>query len=252
MDGLANVANLQAAITSWAPSRVGPDRAYPAYMADRGSRFCSIWAAPRHQWVSPAQLNQWLTYLQALAPGVRINVIIEACQSGSFIEPLQTLSAPGRAVITSTSGRGLAWASDVGALFSDHFLDMVTLNASLGAGFRSARDAAQQIHPSQVAWLDDNGNGIPNEASDGQESALRGFAYAGTLDPDWPPLIVQASGSASLPSGQGTIRARVLDDTQGVSLVWAVIYPPSYQPPTAGSTRSLRFADCCTNGARKW
>ena len=49
VDGLANGANLQAAITSWAPSRVGPDRAFTLYMVDHGSHDLFYLDAPRHK-----------------------------------------------------------------------------------------------------------------------------------------------------------------------------------------------------------
>jgi hypothetical protein len=56
----------------------------------------------------------------------------------------------------------------------------------------------------------------------------------GTLaDEEWPPYIVQASGTVAFGQSQGVIQAKVLDDVI-VRRVWAVIYPPSYQPPAVG------------------
>jgi len=109
----------------------------------------------------------------------------------------------------------------------------VDQQASLYAGFLTARDATRTAHPDQTPWLDDNGNGIANEASDGQEAGQRGFAYVGTLPGEtWPPYIAEGIGPTSILQHRGVVRARVLDDdNRGVPWVWAVIYPPSYQPP---------------------
>jgi len=98
--------------------------------------------------------------------------------------------------------------------------------------FEWAKQAVQATGLSQEPWLDDNGDGIYDEAIDGQEAQRRGFAYAGTLvDEEWPPFIVQATGPTTIQQGQGVIRANVLDDVS-VRRVWAAIYPPSYQPPS--------------------
>jgi hypothetical protein len=68
--------------------------------------------------------------------------------------------------------------------------------------------------------------------ADGQEAARRGFAYAGTFsDPQWPPFII----AAAFQPAQGRITARVeVQSGKVVSGVWALVYPPSYQPPASG------------------
>jgi hypothetical protein len=189
---------------------------------------------PGGQWVTPQQIDEWLTQLETACPGVKVNVIIEACYSGSFIDLAQTVSRPGRVVIASTGAMNLAWASENGALFSDHFLSALEQNQSLFGSFQSARWAVQSSQPFQTPWLDDDGDGIPNEWDEGQEAQRRGFAYAGTLEgEEWPPYIVQASGPVSVTQGRGVIRANVLDD-EHVQRVWTVIYAPSYRPPETG------------------
>ncbi len=90
------------------------------------------------------------------------------------------------------------------------------------------------VYPDQQPWLDDNGNGIPNEAIDGQEAQRRGFTCAGTLsDYRWPPYIAEIQPPSSVVDGRGLIRARVLDD-KTVRGAWVVIYPPSWTPPEPG------------------
>jgi len=219
---------------------VCPDRPFTLYLMDHGSydRFYLDW--PRGETVTPGQIDGWLTILADACPGAPINVIVEACHSGSFIDLFQTVSKPGRVVIASTSAAALAWASAEGAIFSDALTAALGRDETLYAGFRVAADAARIAHGDQIAWLDDNGNGIPNEPADGAAAQRRGFTYPGTFcvpgkscaEP-WPPHIWQARGPDTVAQGQGVIQAHVLDDA-AVHRVWAVIYPPSYQPPPPG------------------
>jgi CSLREA domain-containing protein len=233
-DALATADHLQAAITTWALDKVGPNQPFTLFMMDHGAYDRIYLDKLSNEWVTPDQLDDWLTQLETARLGVKINIITEACYSGSFIDLPKKVGGSGRVVIASTGATNLAWASPNGAIFSDHFIDALQQGESLYAGFQAARWAVQAAEPYQTPWLDDNGNGIPNEQTDGLEAQQRGFNFAGTLaDDEWPPYIVQASGPISLSHNQGVIQAKVLDD-QSVSQVWAVIYPPSYQPPTTG------------------
>ena len=233
-DGQPTTANLQAAITAWAASKVGPDRPFTLYMVDHGNHDQFYLDKPSGQWLEPQVLNTWLTQLETAAPGAKVNIVVEACLSGSFIDLVQTVSKPGRVVMTSTGNWNNAHASPDGAIFSDYLLAALQGNESLYSAFQIARSATWIAYPVQTPWLDDNGNGIPNEVSDGQEAQLRGFAYVGTLAGEqWPPYIVQASGPDQITQGNGVLHATVLDDEQ-VKRVWAVVYPPTYQPPAPG------------------
>jgi hypothetical protein len=234
VNALATTANLQAALTSWAVDKVGPERALTLYVVDHGLLNQIYLDKPAGQWVTPAQLDSWLTELESACPGVKVNVIIEACHAGSFIYLPQTVSRPGRVVIASTGAYNLAYASPHGAVFTDYFASALGQDESLYAAFQTARWATRAGRPMQTPWLDDNGNGVPNEAQDGDEAALRGFVYAGTLTGDqWPPYIAAATGPGAITQGRGVIGAEVRDDEQ-VKRVWAVIYPPSYRLPESG------------------
>ena len=231
---LATAAELEAAITNWTLQYVNDERPLTLYLVDHGNKDRLYLDGARGEWVTPQQLHDWLTRLEHARPGVKVNLIVEACRSGSFIALPQAVSTPGRVVIASTSADSLAWASDTGAVFSDHLTAALGQMQSLFASFQAARWAAQAAHPSQLPWLDDDGDGVANEPEDGQEAARRGFLYPGTLCSDadcpWPPYIAQTAISPAAQLGPRAIRAQVLDD-ETVRRVWAVIYPPSYTPP---------------------
>ncbi|MDM8530005.1 SUMF1/EgtB/PvdO family nonheme iron enzyme [Anaerolineales bacterium HSG25] len=246
--------NLQNAITQWAVDKVGPNRAFTLYLMDHGTEN-KFYLDGTGQTVTAIELDAWLTELETAAPGVRINVIIEACHSGSFVK---TLSKPGRLIMTSTASASVAYASmqsKRGAIFSDAFINGLGRGMSLFNSFEEARAIAQSAHKDQQPWLDDNGDGLYTPA-DGQEAAKRGFAYSGTFSDvgNYPPYPMWAEVTAvdlelcdspsqtdgSLEVGQVKICTRVTDDNPKDNLtVWAVVYPPDYQLPIAEDTETL-------------
>ena len=231
--------NLQKAITEWATDAslgLGSERAFTLYLMDHGGvdRF---YLDGSSQTVDPHELDSWLDTLEA-ATGARVNVIMEACHSGSF---LAALGQEGRVVIASTARRAVAYATQNGARFSDTFLESLQRGLSLYNSFEEARWMAETAHPDQAPWLDDDGDGIWNHATDGQEAARRGFAYAGTFGPSeeqWPPYVVWAR--VDVENGEHVIKAQVEDNhgNAGVNFVWAVMYEPSYTPPP-GDTEEM-------------
>ena len=228
----ATKANLRNAITTWAAARVNPTRALTLYMMDHGGpNAFYLDEQPTGERVTPAELDGWLDTLEAQHPGLQINVIIEACNAGSFATGAARISAPGRVVITSTSADSLAYASATGAYFSDHLLTALRQGQSLLGSFGEAQAAVQQIVTLQQPWLDSDGDGVPNEVEDEAAAAARGFGSGSLDETTWPPFIAAATPPTTISDRRGTISAEVRDD-KGVRRVWAVIYPPSYRAPT--------------------
>ncbi|MEZ4730316.1 MAG: C13 family peptidase [Caldilineaceae bacterium] len=238
VDGLPDQDNLRTAITQWAVDKVGPQQALTLYLMDHGSYDTLYLDEPRRERLSPQQLDQWLTQLEEAAPGVKITVLLEACNAGSFIDPAQSISKPGRVVIASTGAYELAWATHSGAAFSDPLLDGLAMGKTLLSAFYEAKASAGSGLLGQTAWLDDDGDRVPNDPDDGQAAAQLSFRTVGSLgagDTLWQPYIVwgEVRRPAIAATSSGEIWAEVRDD-RGVQTVVAVIYPPSYQAPTAG------------------
>jgi hypothetical protein len=158
-----------------------------------------------------------------------VNVIIDACNSGSFISLPQKVTKPGRVVITSTSADAPAWTSGAGVLFSDAFFSALGEGMSLFGAFDAAERATLLSRPDQTPWLDSDGDELPNEQKDWEEAARRGFSHGHLPDGEWIPYVVQVE-VRGLEGGRGEIWAEVRDDV-GVDDVWAVVYPPSYVSP---------------------
>jgi len=244
--GLANNANLKQVITEWTKDKgLGPDRAFTLYLIDHGGKGGRFYLdKPRFEELQSEDLASWLTTLETQAPGVKVNVIIEACYGGGFmynaarprlLQPLQILSGPNRVIITSADAVSLAFASDTGGAFSDSFLSGLQQDLSLSDAFSMGRVAAKMRESSQNAMLDGDGDGIPNQQTDFAAAARRGFSFSGSFaDTElWPPYIKEVTVTAQA-NGLAEIKAEIFDkETNDTGLkVWAVIYPPSYRPPT--------------------
>ena len=237
VNGLPDNANLRQAITEWAAGKLSNGQALTLYLMDHGSYDKLYLDEPRRERLTPQDLHEWLTALETAVPGVRINVIIEACNSGSFIDPTKSISKAGRVIITSAGAYELAWATNTGALFSDALLDGLAMGKTLLGAFHEAQANTQRSPSVQTPWLDDDGDTIPNDGDDGALAAQLSFRVPGAFDRTtnlWQPYVLQGgvrnSDGLAAATTRREIWAEVLDDGN-VETVWAVIYPPSYQPP---------------------
>ncbi len=231
VDASATADNLEAAITQWADEKAATAQSLTIYMMDHGGQDIFYLDKLRGEWITPAELDGWLDRLEALRPTLNINVIYEACESGSFVSGDESISKPGRVVISSTDDENLAWASDDGAIFSDHLLDSLARGESLYISYQNARIASQIAHPNQAAWIDADGDGNGTDDASQTVAAQRGFNFAGTFpDEIWPPFIAEVQQVTPDEEGRAVLRAQVRDDVD-VDSVWAVIYPPTYKAP---------------------
>jgi hypothetical protein len=194
-----------------------------------------IYLDGRQSTVSPTDLNRWLEQLEQAVPGLKVNIILEACHSGSFVDEL---SKPGRVILASTAPLAVAYASEQGAIFSDVFLNTLAQGASLYESFEEGRATSFQAHNDQDPQFYDG--------EKGQEAARRGFNYMGTLadEPNWPPYPVWANVTTLTSTARAVneilIEAKVEDDNPAALLdVWAVVYEPGYRLPDPSQVETL-------------
>ena len=256
VDATATAANLHSALQTWTSGRVGPGQPLFLYFMDHGGIefFCADGCyASGH--VDVADLDAWLSAVETATGVDEVNILIEACHSGSFIDniasqmlgessayrtylPLlfngtaadtpyllavrQTLSKPGRVVISSTGRTNNAYASAQGAYFSDAFFTCAAASGDLKSCFDAGQQAVSLTGRNQSPWLDDNGDAVAN-ASDGLVAATRYMARLfGALGPE----ITEATVTR-----QGTLTAHVERGDEPITLVWADVFAPSFQEP---------------------
>jgi len=223
------ITDVREAVQDW-PRERGVQLGVPfyVYLVDHGhyDQFLAEGAAHK---VWAADLDLWLSNLEATSGADNINVILEACHSGSFIDvtalgPAE-VSGRNRVVIASTSSGLNAYASLEGAYFSDVFWTGVGQNQDLKTAFERGKQAVQATGLSQQPWLDDNGDAV----ADGRDGALarsRGLSIPLAGRP--PAIDWMRVGPVS--GGQATIQAQVRDDF-GVSGVWVEVYAPGFEEP---------------------
>lgn len=245
-DGVSEVAapsttaNIQSAIETWAATRVDTDKPLYLYMMDHGliENFCADGCGGGGATGSKT-LGEMLTALENATGVDEVNVIIEACHSGSFIDwasPGQTLydslSKAGRVIITSTDREHNAYASAQGAYFSDNFFTCIATSKDLKTCFNQARAAVTVSPNGQSPWMDDNGDAQYN-SSDGSVAQTRYVAkFFGASAPTITNVSVTLNGTS------GALTADVQEGSAKIEMVWAAVYAPSFVPPT-GTTLEL-------------
>ncbi|RME46623.1 MAG: hypothetical protein D6791_07835 [Chloroflexi bacterium] len=228
-DATATVTGIQQAITVWAAGKVGPGKPLFMYWMDHGfsDKFC-VEGCGSGQVVTPSMLDGWLRTLETASGVDQVNVVIEACRSGSFIHRaavVDSISRPGRVVITSTGWDNNAYASAQGAYFSDAFFSCLAASDHLKACFDQANAAVQVTGVQQTPMLDDNGDGVFN-SSDGTIAQGRYVTrFFASSRPRIVSVDVQQTGN------NGILTAVVEEGAEPIELVWAAVYPPDFHEP---------------------
>lgn len=234
-------AAVEQAIKQFAAARVGPGKPLYLYLMDHGfaDRYC-VTGCTAGNVVTPKELNEWLRTVEDQTGANEVNIFIEACQSGSFLDnlegaatnPLNSLARQGRVVITSTGRVNNAYASADGAFFSDAFFSCLADSGSMKACFDEAATAVALTGVDQTPWLDDNADGVPN-SGDGATASQRTLTrFFSSVRPRIMSTDVTRSGQS------GLLTAEVEAGAEALRLVWAAVYPPSFQEPS-GVTLNL-------------
>ena len=230
-----NPAAFQQAITVWAKDRIGPGKPLFIYMMDHGleNRFCIIGCAPGLS-ITPDDLDGWLRSIEQPfigangVPTVEITIVYEACVSGSFIQregATGSISRANRVIITSAGPNNNAYASAQGAYFSDAFFSCLADSGDLKACFEEGRAAVLVTGVNQTPMLDDNGDGVFN-TNDGARAQTR---FVTRFFSSVRPVIT--SGGIEREGANGVLTAQVSEGAEEVDLVWAAVFPPSFQEP---------------------
>ncbi len=237
------MANVRYAIQDWTRER-GVRSGVPLYLylVDHGltDRFKADGDSVAHH-ITAAELDLWLTTLEDATGADNINVIIDACYSGSFIDKTPdgpaTISSRNRVVIASTTSTLQAFGppEGQGLYFSNAFFTALDNQQSLLVGFETGKQAvAAQKYP-QLPWLDDNGDHSvdPTDGALAAGRALRRVALGGLS-----PSIEWVQGNASTRQ----IQARITDDSPTVT-AWVEVFTPSYVPPRPDGSGTTRIVN---------
>jgi hypothetical protein len=205
------------AINGWATEQASTGPLY-LYLADHGAK--QQFQVASGQILTAAQLNAALDAFQE-ATGRPVVVIIEACYSGSFVEPLTSTSYE-RLILTSVDGQNPGYLSSDGTTSYSSFL-----LANLYQGKSIADSLTQTKTDLAIIGLPYKKMAPQMEGPLGLQAEKVGgdFVLAGVF-PELGDLTVAQGGAA----GALTLKAQASSLMGGLS-VWAVIVPPDYTPP---------------------
>ncbi|MEM7533563.1 MAG: C13 family peptidase, partial [Chloroflexota bacterium] len=180
-DAPATLTRLQYALTDWATQRVRSEQALTLYLVDTGERESFNLNKEEDETLTPELLDEWLTGLEEQISDLKINIVIESCQSGSFIDLPHSISKPNRVVITSAHADYGPCTALENTTFTEVFVQKLDENMSIADSFIEAGSKIEHEFPLQQPWIDADGDSIVNEPNDYALAAERGFDYPGTL-----------------------------------------------------------------------
>ncbi|MFX1296853.1 MAG: C13 family peptidase [Promethearchaeota archaeon] len=236
-DADTNIANIQWAIETWAPTRgVDASHGLGMYLFDHGGT--GYMCIPGTD-LFDTNLNTYLDNLESSSGCDRFIIVYEGCHAGSFINPI---SKDNRIILTATDITHGSYVNPAGdwATFSDGFWSSIIQCKTIGEAFE---DAEAFVHTAgdggiQFPWIDDNHDEIGHEVDawgnlpnggDGSD-ALNYWIGTGTNCPliliAWLPLKYYINLSIFVIP----VWAKV-DTNDIMEKVTARLIPPNWTPP---------------------
>jgi streptogramin lyase len=225
---LPTLSNLSYALNNWAVSNTQDVVLYLIGQGESGS-----FQINSTETLTASLLDGWLDSLQSSIPG-KVSVIYDACRSGSFLSFLRPPADRERIVLASTGGNQAAcFLSDGDISFSKYFWTRVANGTNVRDAFLHAKQAVEFTTSMLaggpvIARLDDNGNGLGNEKSDGQLASNYTIGVGIMLAGDDPLIGAISSQQVVSQGGSATIWVDDVTTTGSIASVWAVIKPPGY------------------------
>ena len=239
-DGLANDiaalstrANVADALTNW----VGNADKLFVYLVDHGgvNEGLGFFRLSPAETISATELNGWLTALQERW-GTEVTLVIDCCNSGSFLSSLSYAGAAKRVVIASCGAdEPTVFVSGGLVSFSEAFFSGLMLGLSAGDAFVSAKEAMSSY---QSAVLDDTGDGVGGGADGAYADGLTvGASFVAGKD---VPQVGSVAANQQLAGATvATLWADEVVSAYPVARVWCQVVPPSYQPDPANPVTDL-------------
>lgn len=257
-DDAPTLANLERAVTVWAVGQVATRDAHGALSptAVFDTPLTLYLVGDVSAFVAPLTLDSYLDSFEQLVKEqftstgvtppshVPINVIIDAPNSGDFLQPL---AGAGRYLLTSTdrydpaTGTGGAnyYASSGSVSFSSYFFSRIAVGHGIQPSFAYAQVniLTNEQTGNQHPQLEANGNGRPNELADELTTASEPLDYrhlrsvgGQTVATDAPPRFKNALGQVTLRDVSTALLWVYLDDPlpseDPLVLVNVTIVPP--------------------------
>ncbi|MBN1672444.1 MAG: hypothetical protein JXR37_15495 [Kiritimatiellae bacterium] len=258
VDTVPALTNLEFAITEWAAATNagGPADKLTVYLV--GEETDGKLALGATETLDAATLDYWLDTYQATNEP-KVITILEFPKSGGFIPALTAPAACERITLASAAANDAClWAAGGKLSFSSAFLGEIFNGRTVGYAFEKARDCMRRAsgHLRQMAQLDDDGDGLPNETDeDGRLAKLRYLGTAFVTGADNPDIgVLMPDTQVTDVPGSLLLWAAGITDLDGVSNVWCTVTSPDYdgandlpQVEMAWNESAQRFEATYTN-----
>jgi sugar lactone lactonase YvrE len=176
--------------------------------------------------LASGDLASLLDDAQAEVSGI-VSVVIEGNGAGRLIADLA--GSPSRILVAGAGvGQDAILAADGRVSFSQAFWSEVEFGATVLSANQSAKAFLQNSPSPQLPVLDDDGNGIGNQESDGDLSSRYRIGSGLLIAGDSPTFGDITAPSTLSGTTTGTITVQSMTSTNAISLVVAVITPPGY------------------------
>lgn len=232
------LANVASTLTNWARN---PDRLF-IYLVDHGgtSSGAGYFRLNTSEILTATQLDAWLDALQTTYSN-EVVVVIDCCESGSFLEPLRYPGPGWRTVMTACATNEPTYYLAGGLVsFSDAFFGGLLIGLDLENSFLLARGA---MSPYQDSWMDANGDG---RYASGTDPALVAGVFIGPsfVAGKDVPQIGHVLGNQSLSgTSHATLWAYDIVSKYPLERVWCVVVPPGDEPDSANPVADLPVLD---------
>ncbi len=237
-DGLNDVAGppqlstLADAASTWAA--LAEDKLL-VYFIDHGKR--NAFRLNETEYLDASTYGNWINTLQAGGLGPQVTTVIDMCEAGSFLDDLAISKSDKKAGaqrITITSSNigpveGVAlFDSRQNISFSLSFWRAIFNGKTYGDAFDTAKVSIESVNPLQVPQIDDDGDGIGNEANDGllAKSARPGADFEVTL----PGVFIgRIKPDTAISTNSATLWLKDVITSFPVEEAGALIVPPNFQ-----------------------
>lgn len=238
VDFAPSLRNLKWAIETWAG---GETRDLVLYLV--GSGGAGTFKLTATQTLESKDLGTWLDNFQ-VSTGATAILIYDANRSGSFMADLAPPSGKKRISIASARSTQPAGFIPQGGdvSFSGYFWRQIGNGANVRDAFLYAKDNVGVALCRQSPAMDDDGNGIADEKTDGILSRSTSIGFGIMVGAD-PPSIAAVSPPLTL-SGQTSadIQATGIVPSRGIKRVFAIIVPPRFDPSADSRLQLPRVA----------
>lgn len=227
----STIPNIQAAVTTWAADA----NRLLVYFIDHGQR--DRFRVNEFDYLDAGTYASWINDLQAAHPALAVTTVLDMCEAGSFVDDLELAAgmrkAGARRITIAGSGQGptqgvALFDATRSVSFSLSFWEEIWNGATYGEAFSTAKVAIESINPLQAPQIDDNGNGIANEAGDG---LLADMSRPGADFDQPPPGVYIGEVAESQVITTDTAMLWLSDVVAGfpVEAAGALIVPPNLQ-----------------------